>query len=125
MWRRKLLLKAKGLEADQGRREDFVPNPEISLGVHTTAILQKSLKRPYSVSSLCEILLASVDDLFHPGGPIEPQSVKYRYGRQKGPCMGAGVLAGMPMPFPSRLEIVTRTSAFLCCPGIVQTSLEK
>lgn len=40
------------------------------------------------MSRLCEILLASVDDLFHPDGPIEPrpQSVKYRYGRQKAPC---------------------------------------
>lgn len=79
------------------------------------------------MSSLCEILLASVDDLFHPDGPIElrPQSVKYRYGRQKAPCMGTGVLAGMPMAFPTRLEIVIRTSAFLYCPGIVQISLEK
>lgn len=80
MWRRKILLKAKGLETGQGRRENVVPNPEFSLGVHTTVTLQKYLKRPYSVSSLCEILLASVDDLFHPDGPIEPQSVKCRCG---------------------------------------------
>lgn len=113
MWRRKILLKAEGLETGQGRRENFVPNPEFSLGVHATVILQKSLKRPYSVFSRYEILLASVDDFFHPDGPIEPQSVKDRYGWQKGPCMGTGVLAGMPMAFPSRLEIVTRASAFL------------
>lgn len=80
VWRRKILLEAKGLETGQGRRENFVPNPEFSLRVHTTVILQKSLKRPCSVSSLCEILLASGDDLFHPDGPIEPQSVKYHYG---------------------------------------------
>lgn len=28
------------------------------------------------MSSLCEMLLASVDGLFHPDGPVEPQSVK-------------------------------------------------
>lgn len=97
VWRRKILLKAKGLETGQGRRENFVPNPGFSLEVHTTVILRKSLKRPYSVSSLCEILLAAVDDLFHPDGPIGPQSVKCHCDHQKGPSMGTGVLPGIPV----------------------------
>lgn len=87
--------------------------------------MQKSLKISYSESSLCEILLASVDGLFPPDGCVEPQSVKCHYGQQKDPSMGTGVLAGMPVAFTSRLEIVTRTSEFLHCPGVVHISLEK
>lgn len=58
----------------------FFQTQEFSLGVHDS-VLHKSLKRPYSMCSMCKILLASVDDLFHPDGPIEfkPQSVKSSY----------------------------------------------
>lgn len=88
MWRRKILSEGKGLETGQGRREIFLPKIRIFPRSAYHSILHKALKRPYSVSSLCKILLASVDDLFHPDGPIElkPQSVKYSYGRQKPPC---------------------------------------
>lgn len=78
MWRRKILVKAKGLETGQGRREIVLPNPRIFPRSAHDSVLHKSLKRPYSMCSMCKILLASVDDLFHPDGPIEfrPQSVK-------------------------------------------------
>lgn len=82
MWRRKILVKAKGLETGQGRRETVLPNPSIFLRGVPDSVLHKSLKRPYSMCSLCHILLASVDERFYPDGPIEfkPQSVKSSYG---------------------------------------------
>lgn len=88
MWRRKILIKGKGLEIGQGRREIFLPKTRIVPRSAHHSISHKSLKRPYSVSRLYKILLASVDDLFHPDGPIElkPQSVEYSYGQQKAPC---------------------------------------
>lgn len=88
VWRRKILVKGKGLETGQGRREILLKNPRIFPRSAYRGILNKSLKKPYSVSSPCEILLASVVDLFHPDGPIElkPQSAKYSYGRQKASC---------------------------------------
>lgn len=83
-----MLVKAKGLETGQGRRGIFLLKTRLFRRSAYHSILHKSLKRPYSVSSLCKILLASVDDLFHLDGPIElkSQSVKYSCGQQKAPC---------------------------------------
>lgn len=86
--RRKILVKAKGLETGQGRREIFLLNPRIFSRNAYQSMLHKSLKKPYCLSSVCKILLASVSDLFHPDGPIElkPQLVKHSYSGQKAPC---------------------------------------
>lgn len=129
VWRRRILLKAKGLETGQGRRDFFVPNPEFSLGVHTweffsLGVFCKNLLKSHILSLVC-VKSCLHRGLFHPNGCVEPQSVKCHYGQQKDPSMGTGVLAGMPVAFTSRLEIVTRTSEFLHCPGVVHISLEK
>ena len=102
MRRRKILVKAKGLEMGQGRREIFLPNTRIFPNSAYHSILPKSFKRPCSVSGLCKILLASVDELFHPDGPIElkPQSVKHSYGRQNAPCRSHRGPAGNADGFP-------------------------
>lgn len=125
VWRRKILIKGKGLETGQGRRETFLPKTRVFPRSAYRSILHKALKRPYSVCSLCKISLASVDDLFHPDGPIElkPQSVKYSYGRQKPPRSSHRGPVRNGDGFP--IEIVTRTLAYLRYSGFVQIPGEK
>lgn len=125
--RRKILIKGKGLETGQGKREIFLPNTGIFPRSAYHSILSRSLKRPYSASSLCKILLASVDDLFHPDGPIElkPQSVKYSYSRQKAPCSSHRGPVWNADGFPIKAGNSHQDFAYLHYSGFVQTSVEK
>lgn len=100
MWRRKILVKAKGLETGQGRREIFLPNPKHFSSYAYHSVLETSLKRLCSVSGLCRLLLASVDELFHLHGPtqLEHSCFRLRFNK-KLPAVVTEVLCAVPGAF--------------------------